>query len=149
MDASIHVATRADAADVTALLARQFEEHGIALTREALAGAISAILEDEAKGNILLARRDGATVGVACLARTFTLEHGGYVWWLDELYVVPAHRSQGIGAALLGHAINLAKGAGALAIELEIDVEHARAARLYERAGFRALSRARWSLTLA
>jgi GNAT superfamily N-acetyltransferase len=146
---SIALAKTADAPAAVALLARQFEEHEIPLAPAALESAVRAILEDAAKGTILLARRAEESVGVACLARTFTLEHGGYVWWLDELYVIPELRSQGIGKALLDRAIALAREADAAALELEVEVEHARAARLYERAGFRPLARARWSLSLS
>jgi GNAT superfamily N-acetyltransferase len=132
-----------------ALLARQLAEHDIPLAPGVLESAVRAILEDATKGTILLARRFEKSVGVACLARTFTLEHGGYVWWLDELYVVPELRSQGIGKALLDRAIALAREAGVAAIELEVETDHARAARLYEREGFRPLARARWSLSLS
>jgi GNAT superfamily N-acetyltransferase len=148
MDVLIDRATAADAPAAVALLARQLEEHHVDLASTALARAVDAILEDAAKGTILLARLEGESVGVACLARTFTLEHGGYVWWLDELYVVPALRSQGIGTAMLDRAITFARQAGAAALELEVEEDHHRAARLYARNGFRALVRRRWSLPL-
>jgi GNAT superfamily N-acetyltransferase len=145
----IVLARSADAPAAVALLARQLEEHDIPLAAPALDSTVRAILDDASKGTILLALRAEESVGVACLARTFTLEHGGYVFWLDELYVVPELRSQGIGKALLDRAITLAREAGAAAMELEVETEHARAARLYERAGFRPLARARWWLSLS
>lgn len=148
MTVHIQVATDADAGDVVALLARQLEDHGVPLTRTSLAAAVTAVLVDASKGTILLARHEGAAAGIACLARTFTLEHGGEVWWLDELYVIPELRSQGIGKALLDQATALARGSGALAMELEVEADHGRAAHLYARAGFHTLARQRWSLSL-
>src|SRR5579872_5729184 len=45
-------------------------------------------------------------VGLAYLAYTWTLEHGGQSAWLDELYVVPGERSRGVGTALLRAALD-------------------------------------------
>jgi GNAT superfamily N-acetyltransferase len=148
MIAHLDLATTADAGAAIALLTRQLREHAIDLAEGAIDRAVRAILLDDAKGSILLARHGGVAVGVACLARTFTLEHGGWVCWLDELYVVPELRGRGIGGALLARAVEHARAIGAAALELEVETSHARAARLYERAGFRPLARARWSLAI-
>jgi hypothetical protein len=64
MTLHIDVAMSADAASAVSLLARQLDEHGIPLAREALTEAVGAILGDASKGTILLARKDGASVGV-------------------------------------------------------------------------------------
>jgi GNAT superfamily N-acetyltransferase len=138
----------ASLADAVALLGEQFAEHEIALTKEALDVAVRAMVDDDTRGALILARTT-SPVGVAVIAYTWTLEHGGLVAWLDELYVVPSARSRGVGTALLHHAIEVAKSAGALAIELEVETSHARAERLYAREGFTRLQRARWSLGLS
>jgi ribosomal protein S18 acetylase RimI-like enzyme len=75
----------------------------------------------------------------------WTLERGGRTAWLDELYVIPERRGRGIGTALLRAAIDSAQAAGALAVDLEIDADHQRAAALYRRAGFTPLPRTRWA----
>ncbi len=49
-----------------------------------------------------------------------------------------------VGGAPLAHA----RASGCFAVELEVDAEHARAARLYARAGFTQLARTRWAPTL-
>src|SRR5258708_29578193 len=100
-------------------------------------------------GALLLALDSGVPVGLAALSYTWTLEHGGLVAWLDELYVVPERRGQGLGTALLVAARKVATDAGCAAIELEVDATHRRAENLYHRAGFEPLRRARWSLSLA
>jgi GNAT superfamily N-acetyltransferase len=94
-------------------------------------------------GFILLAR-EGAAVGVAWVSTTWSLEHGGLTAWLEELYVVPERRSSGIGRALLLDVIERTRKLGCAAIDLEVDVEHARAEHLYQREGFSRLPRARW-----
>jgi GNAT superfamily N-acetyltransferase len=131
------------------LLQAQFNEHQISLTPDRLDRAVAGLIEMPERGGLLLALDGGEPVGLAALSYTWTLEHGGLVAWLDELYVVPERRGQGVGTALLGAARKLASSAGCAAIDLEIDAGHRRAQSLYQRAGFEPLNRSRWALRLA
>ena len=56
--------------------------------------------------------------------------------YLEELYVVPARRGQGLGRALLEAAMETARGEGAEQIELGTSEDDVAARRLYESAGF-------------
>jgi ribosomal protein S18 acetylase RimI-like enzyme len=56
--------------------------------------------------------------------------------YLEELYVAPAKRGQGLGRALLEAAIELARGEGAGRIELGTSEDDTAALALYESAGF-------------
>jgi len=144
----ILAAESADRDAVTDLLAAQFREHDIAISPERLAAGVDGVLDDPGRGVLLLARLDGQPVAVAYLAWTWTLEHGGRVGWLEELYVRPEHRNGGVGTALLSDACRRARESGCLAIDLEVESGHARAIRLYERHAFRRLDRTRLSLRL-
>ena len=130
------------------LLAGQFDEHRIELTPDALDAAVHGLCSRPDRGAILIARQGGDPVGLAVLAYTFTLEHGGPVAWLDELYVVPALRGQGLGTRLLQLATETARAAGCLAIDLEVDTDHRRAQDLYLRHGFHRLPRSRFAKKL-
>ena len=126
------------------LLTAQLREHAIDTPAPALARAVEGLLRDPERGRLLVATVDGAPVGVAALSFVHTLEHADRSAWLEELYVAPAHRGRGIGTALLGAACELALSSGAVAVDLEVDAAHERAAHLYARSGFRPLPRARW-----
>jgi GNAT superfamily N-acetyltransferase len=143
----IQIAEPFDSSSVVALLAEQFREHGIDLGPEALSAAVLGLVSDATRGAILLAY-DPEPLGVAVLAFTWTLEHGGLVAWLDELFVVAEQRGRGIGRALLRRALEVAKDRGCRAIDLEVDADHARAQHLYEREGFASLARRRWARRL-
>ena len=132
---------------VVRLLAEQFREHGIALDTPELREGVRGLIADSGRGAVLFAD-DPEPLGVAVLAYTWTLEHGGLVAWLDELYVIPQRRGEGSGWALLAAAIDLATRAGCSAIELEVDAAHRRSENLYRRAGFLPLARSRWSQRL-
>jgi GNAT superfamily N-acetyltransferase len=144
----IEVATLQEVPLVVDLLALQFEEHRIALSRERLTEAVRVLISDPSRGVILVAYAP-QPIGIAVLSYTWTVEHGGSVAWLDELFVVTEHRRRGVGRGLLQRALDAARAAGCQAVELEVDKEHARAEALYRREGFSSLPRRRWSLRLA
>lgn len=56
--------------------------------------------------------------------------------YLEELYVVPGRRGQGIGRALLEATIDSARKAGATHIELNTGEDDTEARSLYESSGF-------------
>jgi hypothetical protein len=105
---------------------------------------VRRILERPQRGRLVVAERDGTIVGFAALSFVWPLEHAGRSAWLEELYVTPPHRERGIGTLLLRSACRYAAADGAVAIDLEVEADHARAAHLYAREGFRPLTRARW-----
>lgn len=137
-------ATAADLDAVVDLLAAQMAEHNITIAREGIAAAVRGMLADARRGFILVARDGAETIGLAYVAFTWSLEHGGLTSWLEELYVLPARREHGTGRALLLAALETARAAGCAATDLEVDADHRRAERLYERHGFHRLPRARW-----
>lgn len=133
---------------VARLLVAQLREHAITTSAAAIARTAEGMLRHPERGIILLARVGRRPVGIAALSFLWTLEHGGRAIWLDELYVVPALRGRGIGRRLLLAAMEAAAAAGAVALDLEVERTHARAANLYEREGFARLDRVRWARSL-
>jgi GNAT superfamily N-acetyltransferase len=143
-DVDVRPALLADAAAATALLVAQLREHDIDTPETDVARTVGALLERPHRGRLLLALRDDVPIGVAALSFVTSLEHGGRAAWLEELYVVPAEREHGVGGRLLAAACDAAAAAGGGAVDLEVETAHARAARLYARAGFAPLTRTRW-----
>src|SRR5688572_4633018 len=117
----IRPATPADLDEVTELLAAQLHEHDIPIARADLEYAADGILRVPERGFVLLALRQGSAVGVACVSYSWTVERGGMVAWLDELYVRPAQREHGIGNEMLAEVIATAGAAGCLTVELEVE----------------------------
>ena len=78
---------------------------------------------------------EGGVIGYAILAACWSNELGGEVLIIDELYVVPEHRSFGHARALIEA---LMRGEGPwpgkpVALELEVTPDNARARALYDR----------------
>lgn len=86
----------------------------------------------------LLAISRGEPVGYAVVAlRPGIYNEGGRVATLDELYVRPARRSEGIGAELLAVAIAESRRRDAGEMHINVDSPDVDARRFYERHGFR------------
>lgn len=57
-------------------------------------------------------------------------------WILNDLFVNPEYRKQGIGEALIKTVMDFAKGQGAIYVQLETAVDNFTAQSLYEQIGF-------------
>lgn len=74
--------------------------------------------------------------GLALVTFRPNVWYPGPVALLDELYVVPHRRSQGVGTAMIEHLVTLACERGVGMIEINVDEADVDAQRFYERHGF-------------
>ena len=87
-----------------------------------------------AEGFILL--HDGETAGYSMVAHSYSTEYGKPCVWIEDIYVLPAHRGCGLATLL----IDRLKAAYPDAIlRLEAEEENGRAIAVYKRNGFRRL----------
>lgn len=82
---------------------------------------------------------DGKAVGFGLVAKTWSREAGGKVLWLEELYILPAYRSRGLGREFFAACESYAAEHGYARIRLEVEEENVRARSLYERLGYQYL----------
>jgi GNAT superfamily N-acetyltransferase len=130
------------------LLAIQLREHQVRIARGKIEATVGEVIRKPSLGFVMLARAEGAVVGVAYVSHQWTLEYGGLTAWLEELYVIPEWRNRGVGRRLLRCVIDHASRIGCAAVDLEVEREHRRSEHLYERMGFRRYDRARWAKRL-
>ena len=128
----------------------QLKEHGVETDAANVRKVMEKVVSDERHGFILVATSEnGGIVGVALGSSFLGLEHGGESGWLEELYVLPEWRQNGIGARLVEEAIRFAQQRGWRALDLEVEANHLRVVPLYERNGFLPLTRSRFCLKLS
>jgi len=89
------------------------------------------------RGRAVVADVGDRVAGYAFLVPFWSNEQGGEVCEVDELYVRPDRRGEGIGSALF-EAIDAGRFGSFTATALGVSPGNARARRLYERLGFRA-----------
>lgn len=141
---SIHPLDDAQLAPLVALFEAQLREHGIASSPDALAAVLRTLNVHPGHGFLLTASHHGTPVGVAYAACILSLEHGGWSGWLEEFYVLPEWRGQGVGSLLLAAVIAAATQRGWPALDIEVDSDHERVLSLYARSGFQPVSRTRF-----
>jgi GNAT superfamily N-acetyltransferase len=89
-----------------------------------------------AKGELTFLLAGEGPDGIAQLRFLPSLWSGGLDAYLEELYVVPALRGQGIGRALLESTMQTARAAGATRMDLNTGETDTAARALYESVGF-------------
>ena len=83
----------------------------------------------------VLAEDDGEPVGFALLSLRPAIWFEGPVSQLEELYVVPERRAQGIGTQVLGLSRSLVRDLGSPEMHIGVDEVDVDARRFYERHG--------------
>lgn len=82
---------------------------------------------------------EGKPAGYALTAKTFSQEAGGYVCWLDELYIKEEYRSKGLGSEFFSY-MERYKEDKTSRFRLEVEADNKRAAKLYARLGYEPLN---------
>lgn len=101
------------------------------------AAVLTTRLERLLAGDSVLALLSGSPASaVALLTLRPNVWYDGPVALLDELYVAPERRGQGIGSALLAMAEAEVAGRGAEVLEINVDGGDSGARRFYERHGY-------------
>ncbi len=85
---------------------------------------------------IFLAWEGPKAVGFTQLFPSFSSVSMARTFWLNDLYVLPSHRRQGIGSLLLDAAMAYGRAMGAVRISLTTDIANATAQATYEAKGW-------------
>lgn len=91
---------------------------------------------NNAESVLFLAVAADAAVGFCQLYPSFSSLSLARTLILNDLYVVPSSRKQGIGSMLLREAAEFAKGFGAIRVTLSTAITNQAAQSLYEQAGW-------------
>ena len=103
---------------------------------DVLAVRFARILGLEGIVAVLAEDSDGTAVGFALLSLRPAIWFDGPVSQLEELYVLPALRAQGIGTQVLDLCRRLARGLGSPEMHINVDEVDVDTRRFYERHGF-------------
>ncbi|MFN0014154.1 MAG: GNAT family N-acetyltransferase [Saprospiraceae bacterium] len=132
------VADESHTADVAALLALLFEEVEHHLEFEEIAGIFAEMDADDHHSTLLAVDDDTDEVaGVITVVESLSLSAGGRYGVINELFVLPEYRSEGVGKMLLDFAKDIGEQRGWTRIEVTTPGdEFDKTLRFYEREGF-------------
>ncbi|MCW5580052.1 MAG: GNAT family N-acetyltransferase [Luteimonas sp.] len=100
------------------------------------------------ESRVLLARRNGEAAGFAQLYPAFSSVRLARTWTINDLFVLPTTRRQGIARSLLDAAAAFAREDGAAGLQLEIARDNAAARATCRNAGWREDATQWYSLSL-
>ncbi|MEM1213416.1 MAG: GNAT family N-acetyltransferase [Planctomycetota bacterium] len=150
-EGAIHPADLSDLSELVALLGELFsQEAEFEPDSQKQAEGLRLIVEDPARGSILVWRHPGAgVVGMVVLLWTVSTAEGGWVATLEDVVVAPAYRGQGIGRRLLDAGLDAARAKGCRRVSLLTDADNHRAQKVYHSRGFTDSSMRLLRLTLS
>jgi GNAT superfamily N-acetyltransferase len=133
-------AARSDRETLLALMREFYTGESLAFTPQ-VAAAMDQLLDGDQLGLIYLIHAETANLGYFVLTFAHSLERGGRIAILDELYVVLAARGKGLGKAAIAWATDVARKSNCRTLLLEVDQKNTAAQHLYRAADFVQLDR--------
>ena len=99
---------------------------------------LSSLLENPALGQAWIAERNGTPAGYVVACFVLSIEQGGVMAAIDELFVRETERGSGAGSRLLETALAALAAAGCVRVSLEVGKHNDRGKAFYARHGFTA-----------
>lgn len=117
-------------------VAMAWETEKKALDPDTVRRGIRAVFEQPGRGRYFIAERNGEAAGTLMLTYEWSDWRDGEWWWIQSVYVAPAHRRQGVYAALYAHVKALAESSPQVCgLRLYVEHHNANAQRTYESLG--------------
>jgi L-amino acid N-acyltransferase YncA len=114
--------------------AREAEGAHLAVAR--VTAGVQAAFSPRPPARYWVAEQDGSVVASTSIVTEWSDFHGREYWWVQSIYIVPAHRGSGLLNQLLDHLSSEAQATGALELRLYVHDENQRAIKAYRRCGF-------------
>jgi GNAT superfamily N-acetyltransferase len=136
---TVRSAARGDVPQLLALVRRYWDcEHieGFEALRVEL--LLQQLLSEPRLGAAWVAEADGHLTGYLIAVTLLSLEHGGVMAEIDELFVLPEARARGVGTQLLAAAEAALAARGCARLQLQLGVGNAAARDFYQHRGYRA-----------
>ena len=97
---------------------------------------LEVLLGDPTLGLAWVIQTEGTAAGYVVLTFAYSLEYQGRAACLDEIYLRPERRGQGVGTEVLRFVEGYCRAHGIRSLHLEVERPNTAAQRLYRRAGF-------------
>jgi GNAT superfamily N-acetyltransferase len=140
----------ADVAALVGLMRDFYAEAGYRLVEERASAAFDELTGRPELGRVWLIERDaaaaapgaagqGEAAGYIVVTFVFAMEHGGPAAIVDDFYVRPEARGEGLGTAALAAVRRACEALGVRALRVEVGADNVVAQAVYRSAGFEPL----------
>ena len=141
-------ATKEDVPLLVALMREFYAESEFVLDSQWATDSFYALLSDDSKGAVWIVFHDSDPAAYVVLTLRHSMEYGGQDGFVDDLYVRPDHRRQGLGRAALKALFAECEQHGVRALHVEVGRDNAPAEALYKSLGLGVLDNVRQLLTV-
>ena len=111
------------------------ESEDTVLDSDKVLRGVTAAMNDSEKGTYLVARNEGETVASLMITREWSDWNAEWYWWVQSVYVKPAHRGRGLFRAMYSKVKELAAQSGVSQVRLYVERTNLSARQVYERVG--------------
>lgn len=135
---AVTIAVREATKDDVSLMARwaeamAFETENKQLDLDTVSRGIGIGVGDPSRSRYFMAEIDGEPVGTLMFTFEWSDWRCAWWWWIQSVYVAPAHRRKGVYRALYAHVLSLAsQQADVCGLRLYVERENTNAQRTYE-----------------
>lgn len=129
-------ATRWDRTGLVAMVRALAQQHDWETSEETIGAAFEYALGNPARVRFAVAQRDDQLVGTASLHAAYSTWRAAPYGTIEDFYVVPDMRGQGVGTELLGLLVEEAQRRGYCRLQLQVQEDNDRAWQFYEARGF-------------
>lgn len=130
-------ATTSDIDTIVAFTVREaLEAEGLDTNDAAVRRGVAGAFGEQPVSKYWVAEDGDEVVGSISVVTEWSNFRGGNYWWIQSLFIVPAHRGTGLVQVLIDHVAGIAQAAGALDLRLYARTSNERATHAYVRCGF-------------
>ena len=134
MNFEIRPATTGDAETIVQFnIEMALESESLRLEPEKVRRGVEKSLSDPSMGRFYIAYQGDEILGQIRVTQEWSDWNDAEYWWIQNVYVVPSARKQGIYKALHNYVKNLAEAAGTCRLQLYVDAENMAAQAVYKK----------------
>jgi len=137
MSLLVRWSTRWDRKALVAMVGALATEHGVATDEKRLGAALEYALSHPQQVRFAVAQRDDQVVATASLHEAYSTWQAAPYATIEDFYVLPDHRGQGVGTAVLELLVQESRKRGYCRVELQVQEENDAAWKFYEARGLR------------
>jgi GNAT superfamily N-acetyltransferase len=136
MEISFRTATASDIHTLVNFMQAYYEYDHIPFDKATASGALEQLLSDNSLGRAWLICLEAKAIGYVVLTFDFSLEYGGRIAYIDEIYIHEDYRGRGAGTQTITFLEKACRSLDLKALYLEVERANLKAQTFYQKMGF-------------